>query len=49
MPRDLLRRESARDEPEDLDLPVGQRKTGARTAKQNAARHGPAQKYAESH
>jgi len=30
MARDLLRREPARDEPEDLDLPVSQWKTGTR-------------------
>jgi len=29
--RDLLRRESARNEPEDLDLAVGQREVGSRT------------------
>jgi hypothetical protein len=46
--RDLFRRESARDEPEDLDLPVGQRKAGARTAQQDPARYGPAEKYAQS-
>jgi hypothetical protein len=28
MARDLLRREPARDQPEDLDLSIGQRKAG---------------------
>jgi hypothetical protein len=28
--RDLFRRESSRDEPEDLDLAIGQRKIGSR-------------------
>jgi hypothetical protein len=28
--RDLFRRQAARDEPEDLDLPIGQREIGAR-------------------
>jgi hypothetical protein len=27
--RDLFRRESARDEPQDLDLPIGEREAGA--------------------
>jgi hypothetical protein len=29
--RDLFRRESSRDEPEDFDLAVGQREVGSRT------------------
>jgi hypothetical protein len=28
--RDLFRREPSRDEPEDLDLPIGQREIGSR-------------------
>jgi hypothetical protein len=46
--RDLLRREPARDEPEDLDLPVGQRKAGTRARQQDAAGYGPADEGAES-
>jgi hypothetical protein len=30
MARDLLRREATRNEPEDLDLPIGEWKSGAR-------------------
>jgi hypothetical protein len=42
MTRDLFRGQPARDEPEDLDLSVGERKAGARALEQHAARHGPA-------
>jgi len=37
MTRDLLRGEAARDQPQDLDLPVGEREAGARAIQQNAA------------
>ena len=46
--RDLLRREPARDEPQDLDLPVSKRKAGTRALQQDAARYGPADDGAES-
>jgi hypothetical protein len=49
VPRDLFRREPARDEPEDLDLPVGQRKAGTRARQQDAARYGPTDDTAERH
>ena len=47
MPRDLFRGEPARDEPEDLDLPIGQREAGARAFQQDATRHRPTEKRAE--
>ena len=47
MPRDLFRGQSARDEPEDLDLPIGEREAGARAVQQDATRHRPAHGSAE--
>jgi hypothetical protein len=37
--RDLFRREPTRDEPQDLDLAIGQRKVSARALHQDATRH----------
>jgi hypothetical protein len=42
MSRDLFRCESARDEPQDLYLTIGEREAGTRAPQQDAARHGPA-------
>jgi hypothetical protein len=39
--RDLFRRQPARDEPEDLDLPVSDRKARARPFEQDAPRYRP--------
>jgi len=47
MPRDLFRRESARDQPQDLDLSVGQREVGAGAVQQDATRHRPTDECAE--
>lgn len=47
VPRDLLGRETLRDEPQDLDLAVGESEIGARAIQQNATRHSPPQEDAE--
>ena len=47
MPRDLFRGQAARDEPEDLDLPVGEREAGARAVQQHATGHRPTDERAE--
>jgi hypothetical protein len=41
VPRDLLGGEAARDEPQDLHLPIGDREVAARTVQEDAARNGP--------
>jgi hypothetical protein len=45
--RDLFRRQPPGDEPEDLDLPVGQREIGARAIDQDTTRQRPTDKRAE--
>jgi hypothetical protein len=45
--RDLFRRQAARYEPEDLDLPVGEREIDARAVQQDATRHRPADERTE--
>jgi hypothetical protein len=40
---DLFRRESAGDEPQDLDLSIRQCEIGARVVEQDTSRQGPAQ------
>jgi hypothetical protein len=45
--RDLLRCQTPRDQPEDLDLAIGERKAGARMVQQHAAGHRPADERAE--
>jgi hypothetical protein len=40
--RDLLRRQPARDQPQDLDLAIGEREVGTRAFEQDATRHRPA-------
>jgi len=47
MARDLLRGEPTRDQPEDLDLAIGQREAGARALQEDAARDGPADERTE--
>jgi hypothetical protein len=45
--RDLFGRQTSRDEPEDLDLPVGKREIGARSVKEDATRYRPADERAK--
>jgi len=48
MPRDLLARKAARDEPQDLDLPIGEREVDARSFQKDAARDRPAGEGAQA-
>ena len=47
MARDLFRGQPARDEPEDLDLPIGEREAGAGAIEENATRHRPTDERAK--
>lgn len=44
---DLFRRQPARDQPEDLDLPIGQREVGTRAVHQDAPRQRPTDESTE--
>jgi hypothetical protein len=45
--RDLLRRQPPSDEPENLDLPIGEREVGTRAVEENAPRDRPANERAK--
>jgi len=47
VPRDLFRGQSARDQPQDLDLSVGQGEVAAGAVQQYATRHRPTDECAE--
>jgi hypothetical protein len=47
MPRDLFGGEAARDEPQDLDLTIGEREVAARAVQENTARNRPPDQSAE--